>query len=324
MSKIIPELAKIHITTLGCPKNSVDSRHLSGAFTAEGFISVANADDADILLVNTCGFIKDAKEESIEEVLRLAQMKEDGRKLVVFGCLAARYRKELLKEIPEIDGIWGVGEETKIIEYCKDIMNRRAGESVNRRIGEKSPLHRLSGSPIHDVGSYAYLKIAEGCDKKCTYCVIPSIRGVFRSIRPELIMAEASEYIKAGARELILVAQDITNYGKDLDGYDLVALLNDLASLPGDFYIRLLYLYPTAISEALIECIAEEDKIQKYLDIPLQHSEDKILRLMGRRGTRTEYRKLIRTLRRRLPGIALRTTFIVGFPTETEEEFNGL
>ncbi|MGO9015507.1 MAG: 30S ribosomal protein S12 methylthiotransferase RimO [Dissulfurispiraceae bacterium] len=319
MSKIIPALAKIHITTLGCPKNSVDSRHLSGAFTAEGFISVANADDADILLVNTCGFIKDAKEESIEEVLRLAQMKEDGRKLVVFGCLAARYRNELLKEIPEIDGIWGVGEETKIIEYCKK--NMAIGyrqEAIGKR---KIPIaHRPS--PI--ASSYAYLKIAEGCDKKCTFCVIPSIRGAFRSIRPELIMAEASEYIKAGARELILVAQDITNYGKDLDRYDLVALLRDLASLPGDFYIRLLYLYPTAISEALIECIAEEDKIQKYLDIPLQHSEDKILRLMGRRGTRTGYRKLIRALRRRIPGIALRTTFIVGFPTETEEEFNGL
>lgn len=154
--------------------------------------------------------------------------------------------------------------------------------------------------------------------------MIPSIRGAFRSVRPELIMAEAAEYLKAGARELILVAQDITNYGKDLDGYDLVALLRDLSSLPGDFYIRLLYLYPSAISEALIECIAAEDKIQNYLDIPLQHSEDRILRLMGRRGTRTEYRKLIRTLRRRIPGIALRTTFIVGFPTETEEEFNGL
>ncbi len=324
MSKIIPAPAKIHITTLGCPKNTADSRHMAGAFTAEGFISVDNADDADILLVNTCGFIKDAKEESIEEVLRLAQMKEDCRKLVVFGCLAARYRNELLKEIPEIDGIWGVGEEALIIEYCKEIMDRRNGESVKRRICENSPVHRLSGSPILSQSSYAYLKIAEGCDKKCTFCVIPSIRGVFRSIRPELIIAEAGEYIKAGARELILVAQDITNYGKDFDGYDLVALLRDLASLPGDFYIRLLYLYPTAITEALIEYIAAEDKIQKYLDIPLQHSEDKILRLMGRRGTRTEYRKLIRTLRRRIPGIALRTTFIVGFPTETEEEFNGL
>jgi ribosomal protein S12 methylthiotransferase len=317
MSKIIPAPAKIHITTLGCPKNTVDSGHMAGAFTAEGFISVDSADDADILLVNTCGFIKDAKEESIEEVLRLAQMKEDGRKLVVFGCLAARYRNELLKEIPEIDGIWGVGEETKIIEYCKKNVSRGNRQKAFR----PSPIAHHP-SPI--ASSFAYLKIAEGCDKKCTFCVIPSIRGVFRSVRPELIMAEAGEYIKAGVRELILVAQDITNYGKDLDGYDLVGLLRDLASLPGDFYIRLLYLYPTAISEALIEYIAAEDKIQKYLDIPLQHSEDKILRLMGRRGTRTEYRKLIRTLRRRIPGIALRTTFIVGFPGETEEEFNGL
>jgi len=320
MSKIIPAPAKIHITTLGCPKNSVDSGHLAGAFTAEGFVNVDNADDADILLVNTCGFIQDAKEESIEEVLRLAQMKEDWRKLVVFGCLAARYRNELLKEIPEIDGIWGVGEETKIIEYFKkqrsEIIGHRSGKNVGASIA-------YNPSPITPM-SYAYLKIAEGCDKKCTFCVIPSIRGAFRSVRPELIMAEAGEYIKAGVRELILVAQDITNYGKDLDGYDLVALLRDLASLPGDFYIRLLYLYPTAISETLIEYIAAEDKIHKYLDIPLQHSEDKILRLMGRRGTRTEYRKLIRTLRRRIPGIALRTTFIVGFPTETEEEFNGL
>ncbi len=320
MSKIIPASAKIHITTLGCPKNSVDSGRLAGVFRNEGFISVDDADVADILLVNTCGFIKDAKEESIEEVLRLAQMKVDGRKLVVFGCLAARYRNELLKEIPEIDSIWGVGEEAQIIDYCKkqrsEVIGHRSGKNTGTSI-------TYDPSPITHI-SYAYLKIAEGCDKKCTFCVIPSIRGAFRSVRPELIMAEAAEYLEAGARELILVAQDITNYGKDLDGYDLVALLRDLSSLPGDFYIRLLYLYPSAISEALIECIAEGDKIQNYLDIPLQHSEDRILRLMGRRGTRTEYRKLIRTLRRRIPGIALRTTFIVGFPTETEEEFNGL
>ncbi len=326
MSKIIPAPAKIHITTLGCPKNSVDSGHLAGAFTAQGFISVDNADDADILLVNTCGFIKDAKEESIEEVLRLAQMKEGGRKLVVFGCLAARYRNELLKEIPEIDGIWGVGAETEIIDYCKK--NMAMGDSQQKVLKQQEAIAKrkipIAHHPSPIASSYAYLKIAEGCDKKCTFCVIPSIRGVFRSVRPGLILAEASDYIKAGVRELILVAQDITNYGKDLDGYDLVSLLRDLVSLPGDFYIRLLYLYPTAISDALIECIAAEDKIQKYLDIPLQHSEDKILRHMGRRGTRTQYLKLIRTLRRRIPGIALRTTFIVGFPAETEEEFHGL
>ena len=315
---------KIHITTLGCPKNSVDSGHLARAFISEGFVAVENSDDADIMLVNTCGFIKDAKEESIEEVLRLAQMKEGGRKLVVSGCLAARYRNDLLKEIPEIDAVFGVGEENLIIDYCKDLSKQRTGESANRGIGKKSPALRPTNSVIHTGSSYAYLKIAEGCDKKCTFCVIPSIRGAFRSIRSELIIAEAAEYINAGVKELILVAQDITNYGKEFDGYDLVSLLKELASLPGDFYIRLLYLYPASINKSLIECIAAEDKIQKYLDIPMQHSEDKILRLMGRRGTRDEYRKLIRKLRRRMPGVALRTTFIAGFPGETEEDFNGL
>jgi ribosomal protein S12 methylthiotransferase len=304
---------RINITTLGCPKNITDSRHLAKAFSAEGFINADDPAEADILLVNTCGFIKDAKEESVEEILRLARIKGTRKKLVVFGCLAGRYKDDLVKEIPEIDGIWGVGEESAIIEYCKKMA------TGNRR--KKLPMaHGLS--PI--ASSYAYLKIAEGCDKKCTFCVIPSVRGAFRSISPELIIGEAGEHITAGVRELILVAQDITNYGKDLKGYDLTALLRDLVSLPGDFYIRLLYLYPGAISDGLIEFMAAEDKIQKYLDIPLQHSEDRILRSMGRRGTRNEYRKLIRNLRKRMPGIALRSTFIVGFPGETEDEFNGL
>ncbi len=309
-------MPKIHITTLGCPKNTADSGHLAKAFAVEGFSNADNEDDADILLVNTCGFINDAKKESVEEVLRLASVKGGKKKLLVFGCLAKRYRDDLLREIPEIDAIWGVGEEVQIIEYCK---KQAIGDRLWAIGKGKIP---IASSPM--ASSYAYLKIAEGCDKKCTFCVIPSIRGKFRSVRPELIMAEATEYIQAGTRELILVAQDITSYGRDLDGYDLVALLRDLSSLPGDFYIRLLYLYPTAISEALIKYIAAGDKIQKYLDIPLQHSEDRILRLMGRRGTRSEYRKLIRTLRYEIPGIALRTTFIVGFPSETEEDFNGL
>ena len=214
-------MPKIHITTLGCPKNTADSGHLAKAFAVEGFGNTDSEDDADILLINTCGFINDAKKESVEEVLRLASVKGGKKKLLVFGCLAKRYRDDLLKEIPEIDAIWGVGEETQIIEYCKKNMVR----------GNKPVIH----SPSPMASSYAYLKIAEGCDKKCTFCVIPSIRGRFRSIRPELIMAEAKEYIKAGVRELILVAQDITSYGRDLDGYDLVALLRDLASLPGDF-----------------------------------------------------------------------------------------
>ncbi|MDI6729257.1 MAG: 30S ribosomal protein S12 methylthiotransferase RimO [Thermodesulfovibrionales bacterium] len=231
---------------------------------------------------------------------------------------AKRYRDELIKEIPEMDAIFGVGEDNSIIAYCKDLVKGKR----KKDIGDiKIPVTYRS-LPI--ASSYAYLKIAEGCDKKCTFCVIPSIRGKFRSIPPEKMLKEAGEHIKNGVRELILVAQDITKYGKEFENYNLVSLLKDLASIKGDFRIRLLYLYPTEITDELLELIAKEDKIQKYLDIPLQHSEDKILRLMGRRGTRKEYIKLIRNIRRTIPGVALRTTFIVGFPGETEEDFQGL
>ncbi|MFZ5996715.1 MAG: 30S ribosomal protein S12 methylthiotransferase RimO [Nitrospirota bacterium] len=321
-------MAKMHITTLGCPKNQVDSDHLAGRFLSEGFVPVRDAGDADIILVNTCGFIRDAKEESIGEILRLAALKEGReKKLLVFGCLAKRYKDELLKEIPEIDALWGVAEEDKIIEYCRKLAKRRRSELEKlkeERPFTHSPIHQLPDPPDRLPSSYAYLKIAEGCDKKCTFCVIPSLRGRFRSVPPATILKEAEEHILSGVRELILVAQDITNYGKDLDSYNLVSLLRDLTALKGDFFIRLLYLYPTAITDELIECIATEDKIQKYIDIPLQHSEDRILWLMGRRGTRKEYTKLIRTIRRRIPEMALRTTFIVGFPSETEEDFHGL
>lgn len=308
-------MQKINITTLGCPKNEVDSRHLAERFASEGFICVNDADEADILLVNTCGFIRNAKEESIEEVLRLSKIKEDAttsKRLVVFGCFAKRYKDEIASEIPEIDAVFGVGEDIEIIEYCKNI----AGQ---KKISPRYPI----APPIQN-NSYAYLKIAEGCDKKCTFCVIPSIRGGFRSIKPETILKDAEQQLNNGVRELILVAQDITNYGKELKGYNLVSLLRDVASINRDFRIRLLYLYPTEISKELLQYMATEDKIQKYIDMPLQHSEDKMLRLMGRRGTRKDYVKLIRNIRRIIPDIALRTTFIVGFPGETEEDFQGL
>lgn len=312
-------MALINITTLGCPKNQADSTHLIKKFASDGFLHVGAPEDADIILVNTCGFIKEAKEESIEEILRLAEMKKKGKKkkLIVSGCLAKRYSDELIKDIPEIDGIFGVGEEDKIIEHCKRAEVRRSESSE-----EKDLL--IGPSKLQSFrASYAYLKIAEGCDKKCTFCIIPSIRGKFRSIAPEQILKEAEEYIHNGVRELIIVAQDITNYGKELN-YNLVSLLKDLASIKGDFRIRLLYLYPTEINDALLKFIASENKIQKYLDMPLQHSEDKVLRLMGRRGIKKEYIKLIRNIRRAIAGAALRTTFIVGFPGETEEDFNGL
>jgi ribosomal protein S12 methylthiotransferase len=308
-------MTKINITTLGCPKNTVDSGHLLKMFEAQGFVCVQDSVDADILLINTCGFIKDAKEESVEEILRLAQLKDSGKRLVVFGCLAKRYRDELTKDILEMDALFGVGEDDKIVEYCKSLKKqKKAVQQPNNDREAALPLNQ----------TYAYLKIAEGCDKKCTFCVIPSIRGKFRSAKPADILKEAEEYIGQGVRELILVAQDISNYGKEWENYNLVSLLNDLCSIKGDFRIRLLYLYPTEITDELIKCIASQDKIQKYVDMPLQHSEDKILRLMGRRGTKKQYIKLIRTIRRIMPQIALRTTFIVGFPGETEDDFNGL
>jgi ribosomal protein S12 methylthiotransferase len=310
-------MVKVHLTTLGCPKNVVDSRHLEQAFTVEGIESVDDPQDADILLVNTCGFIKEAKEESIEEILSLASLRADsgaaGKRLVVFGCLGQRYAEELRKEIPEIDEIRGVGQEREIIDYCRSV----AGNS-QATAEKEAPRHRRPAS------SFAYLKIAEGCDKRCTFCVIPSIRGRFRSIPPETILAEAQDLLRSGAKELVLVAQDITSYGRDLRGYALSSLLKDLTSLPGDFWVRLMYLYPTSLDDALLEQIAANDKIVKYLDIPLQHSEDRILRLMGRRGTRKDYVKLVRTVRRLMPGVAVRTSLITGFPSETEEEFNGL
>ena len=317
-------MTALYITTLGCPKNMVDSRHLLGSFALEGFISVDAPEDADIILVNTCGFIKDAKEESISEILGLAKLKSssrrDAKKLLVFGCLAQRYRDKLLKEIPEIDGIWGVGEERAIIEYCMHLKQQPKIRDHKPRGRSPKPKDIRSEA----ASSFAYLKIAEGCDRKCTFCVIPSIRGKFRSITRESILEEARAYVRSGVKELILVAQDITNYGKEWKDYGLLALLRDMAAIEGDFRIRLLYLYPTEITNELLDFMVAEEKICNYLDIPLQHSEDRLLRLMGRRGTRKEYAKLIRTIRRKIPGVTLRTTFIVGFPSETEEDFRGL
>ncbi|MBA4348513.1 MAG: 30S ribosomal protein S12 methylthiotransferase RimO [Thermodesulfovibrio sp.] len=318
-------MIKVHITTLGCPKNIVDSGHLAKRFISAGFVHTDDMNDADIILLNTCGFIREAKDESIEEILRLSEIKKAAgtKKLVVFGCLAKRYKDELFREIPEIDSIWGVGDDEKIIEYCKKVESGVKKFELGKK-GISDFVLLNSELRTQNSQSYAYLKIAEGCDKRCTFCVIPAIRGRFRSIPPENILKEAEDYIQNGIRELILVAQDITSYGREFSGYNLASLLKDIASIDGDFHIRLLYLYPTAIDEKLLDYLAGEEKIYKYLDIPLQHSEDRLLRLMGRRGTRKEYIKLIRNIRRTIPGIVLRTTFIVGFPTETEEDFDGL
>ncbi|MCX5717831.1 MAG: 30S ribosomal protein S12 methylthiotransferase RimO [Nitrospirae bacterium] len=306
---------KFSLVSMGCPKNLVDSDNLTERLINSGLSCLDNHEKADILLINTCGFIEDAKKESIAEILKITELKKGSKHLIVFGCLAKRYRDELLKEIPEIDAIFGVGEDERIVEYCKRIAARRKGDT--EKIREKH-------SPIHRVSSYAYLKIAEGCSRKCTYCVIPLIRGEYKSITPDEILKKAERHISGGAKELILIAQDTASYGKDLNGYDIANLLKDLCSISGDFQIRLLYAYPASIKESLLNVIAEEEKICRYLDIPFQHSEDRILKLMKRGGSRNGYLNLIRKIRHAIPDIALRTTFIVGFPSETEEEFNSL
>lgn len=298
------------IITLGCPKNIVDSRHLINSLTEVGFNYVEEFKKADYILINTCCFIDDAKEESIEEILTAAKFKSE-RKLIVFGCLSERYCEDLKREIPEIDVLFGVNEQERIISYMSQFF-------------EQASTYNSISTYTVEPPTYRYIKIAEGCSRRCTFCIIPQIRGKLRSIKPEKIIAEAESFINSGIKELILVAQDITQYGKDIKGYTLRELLRDLSRISGDFWIRLLYLYPSEIDEKLIEVIATNDKIVKYLDIPLQHSEERILRMMGRTGTRKEYLRLIRVLREAVPEITLRSTFIVGFPTETEEEFQRL
>ncbi|HHW20156.1 30S ribosomal protein S12 methylthiotransferase RimO [Thermodesulfovibrio thiophilus] len=297
------------VITLGCPKNIVDSRHLIDALKNEGFSYVEEFKQADFVIINTCCFINDAKEESIDEILLAAKFKND-RKLIVFGCLAKRYGQELKKEIPEIDAIAGVDDADSIINYMMQF----------KKLTGISKSYTYTAEP----SSYRYIKIADGCNRRCTFCIIPSIRGSFRSVEPEKILREAECFIKSGIKELILVAQDITQYGKDLKGYSLNNLLKDLCSIEGDFWIRLLYLYPTDIDNSLLQTISENEKIVNYLDIPMQHSEERILRLMGRTGTKKEYLRKIHEIREAIPGITLRSTFIIGFPTETEDEFNRL
>lgn len=303
-------MSKIALVSLGCPKNLVDSENLLKKLAAQGLSYTEDRDSADLLLINTCGFIDAAKKESIEEILKLAADKEAGRKkLVVFGCLAKRFGDELKKEIPEIDMLFGVGEDDRIAEYCAGIVSASDSAETGIRLADTA---------------YAYLKIAEGCDRGCSYCVIPDIRGSFRSRMPEEILKEAEGLIRAGRRELIVVAQDITSYGKDLGQYDLPRLVKDLAAIDGDFWIRLLYLYPTAITDELLETIAAEEKVCNYLDIPLQHTEQKILGLMKRGGGREYYEKLIQKIRKIIPDVALRSTLITGFPQETEKDFEAM
>ena len=314
---------KIGMISLGCPKNQVDAEIMLSKLQNDGFEIVNDPMDADVVIVNTCGFIEDAKRESIENILDMISYKEDceNLKVLVTGCLAERYQSEIFKEIPETDAVIGIGANEDICEICNRIIDGEKVELFPPKTDLKIEGDRILTTPPYS----AYIKIAEGCSNHCTYCAIPSIRGEFRSRPSESILAEAQKLANEGVKELIVVAQDTTRYGEDLYGKNaLVPLLKALSGVEGIEWIRLLYLYPERIDDALIDEIANNDKIVKYMDIPLQHCNKNVLKRMNRHGDRESLTALLNKIREKVDGITIRTTFIAGFPGETEEEFNEL
>ena len=311
---------KLLFISLGCDKNLVDTEKMLGLLGHEGYSFVDDETVADIIVVNTCCFIGDAKEESINTILDMARMKEEGqcKALIVTGCLAQRYKEEITTEIPEVDAVLGTTSYEEIAKAVKTALN---GEKMHVFESIDAPVSPATDRLVTTGGHYAFLKIAEGCDKRCTYCIIPYLRGKFRSVPMEQLIHEAEELAEKGVKELILVAQETTLYGKDLYGEKkLPELLKRLAAIDGIQWIRLQYCYPEEITDELIETIKTEEKICNYLDIPIQHASDAILKRMGRRTNNAQLRELIAKLRREIPDIALRTTLISGFPGETEED----
>ncbi|HKY21556.1 MAG TPA: 30S ribosomal protein S12 methylthiotransferase RimO [Vicinamibacterales bacterium] len=329
---------KIGFVSLGCPKNLVDSEVMMGLSQEGGHTLTSDPADADVLVVNTCAFIDSAKEESVNTILELAEFKKHGhcKRLVVTGCLGERYRDELKAQIPEIDAVLGTGDVPEIVGAIE-------GASKDRKIplrlvqtqspepkarGHELPTYlydadtpRVFATPRH----FAYIKVAEGCDYKCSFCIIPTLRGHYRSRPVEAIVREARSLAARGVREVILISQDTTFYGRDLDeGAALPRLLRELNGVEGIDWIRLLYLYPTTISDEILDAMAECEKVCKYIDLPLQHAADDVLRRMKRPGTGKSYEKLLDRIRERVPGVSLRTTLIVGFPGETDAEFQQL
>jgi ribosomal protein S12 methylthiotransferase len=328
---------KIGMVSLGCPKNLVDSEVMLGLAQQAGHQLTRDAADADVLVVNTCAFIDKAKQESIDTILEMAEHKKTGRckTLVVAGCLAERYRDELRAQIPEIDAVIGTGEVPEITNVLGassqfiPLMRSNGEQIAPRHPRTAAPPHlptyiydantpRLLATPRH----YAYLKIAEGCDYKCSFCIIPTLRGHYRSRPAAAIVAEAERLAAGGVKELLLISQDTSFYGVDRGERGALArLLRDLNRIDGLEWIRMLYLYPTTIGDDVLEAMAEYGKVCKYIDLPLQHASDAVLKRMKRPGTRAGYERLLDRIRTRVPGVALRTTFIVGFPGETDEDF---
>ncbi len=319
-------MQKVSVVSLGCAKNLVHSETMMGLFWQNGYELTEQYDEAEVIIINTCGFVNAAKEESINTILELAQWKEQGacKVLVAVGCLVQKYADELAVELPEVDILVGTNDYHHIVEILQAHQENAQDVVVHQKWTEENKLEkapRLVTTPEH----YAYLRISEGCDNNCTYCVIPEMQGPHRSKTIEQIKAEALELAEQGVTELVLVAQDTTYYGKDLYGrFALVDLLKELAAISSIRWIRILYAYPNNFTDELIDYIAGEEKICKYLDIPLQHADDEILRRMNRKITVAEIKALIEKLRARIPNITLRSTFIVGFPGETEEQYQNL
>ncbi|MBO5929974.1 MAG: 30S ribosomal protein S12 methylthiotransferase RimO [Clostridia bacterium] len=313
----------IGIVSLGCPKNRVDTENMLGILGNEGYQIVTDPADADVIIVNTCGFIDDAKDESIQTVLEMAEFKKQRCKLLIMaGCLAERYHDQILTELPEVDAVLGTGDYHKIAEVVR---MAEMGEKpvlaghIDDAIPEGLPRILSTG------GASAYLKIADGCDNTCTYCVIPQLRGKYRSRPFDDVVSEAEALAQSGVKELIVIAQDTTRYGYDLYGEErLSALLSRLCEIDGIHWVRVHYMYPESITDAMIDVFAENEKIVKYMDIPLQHINDRILKRMGRRTSRKEILALLEKLRKKMPYITIRTSLIAGFPSETEEEFDEL
>jgi len=315
-------MAKIHLSLLGCDKNRIDAEIMAKKLVDAGHVLSEDPSKSDLVLVNTCGFIEAAKKESIDVIFDMARLKEDKKSqtsaLVIAGCLAERYREKLAQLIPEADAVVGIGRNGDITDIVKKALSGQRTLSFD--LPEKLPLEgsRLLSTSRH----YAYLKIAEGCSNRCTYCAIPSIRGHFRSRKPQDIISEARRLAAGGAKELILVAQDTTAYGKDLSGKaTLSSLLREMAQIDELWKIRVLYAYPDNITDELIDTMSGEKKIARYLDIPLQHANGEVLRHMGRAGNKETLLALVRRLREGIPGIVLRSSFIVGFPGETKARF---
>ena len=321
---------KILFVSLGCDKNLVDSEEMLGALRERGYQFTDDENEADAAIVNTCCFIMDAQKESIEQILALAERRTEGtlKALIVTGCMAQRYKEEVLKEIPEVDAVIGTTSEGRIAEILDEILQKGgpAGsggyllvDSEDKRTGTTAERVVTTG------GYYSYLKIAEGCDKRCTYCVIPSIRGRYRSVPMEQLLEQARLLASKGIRELILVAQETTLYGTDLYGHKaLPELLRKLADIPGIEWIRLMYCYPEEITEEIAEAMRDIPQVLHYIDMPIQHASDEILKRMGRRTDRQELTEKIAMLREMMPDICLRTTLITGFPGEKEEDHRAL